>query len=245
MTPRRTWKDTVRSILPWQWYWKLKRLREEIRAGLTDESLTALAKIYKTDKWGYHFYTPIYDQWFARHRNSPVTLLEIGVGGYNKTHLGGDSLRMWKRYFPQGKILGLDIYDKSALEERRIQMIRGDQSDANSLKEIAVHQGPFDIIIDDGSHIQSHIITSFETLFPFLRTGGIYIIEDTQTSYWSKFEGSSTHMHEVPSAMNYFIERVHTVNRTEWEKDGNQTDIPDQGIGSIAFYHNMIFVVKG
>ncbi len=244
MTPSRSWKDVVRAILPWKVYWKLKRIREEYLTWPRDNSLTDLAKIYKTDKWGHHFYTSVYEQWFAPLRNKPVTLLEIGVGGYEEPRLGGDSLRMWKKYFHQGNIIGIDLHDKSSLQENRIKIYKGDQSDPEFLKNIVLKEGPFDIIIDDGSHMQSHIITSFENLFPYVNTGGIYVIEDTQTSYWPRFEGSTSEMQHVPSAMNYFIQRVHTVNRNEWLKEESSPDIPDQGIGSIAFYHNLIIVMR-
>ena len=244
MTTANTWKDRVRSFLPWPLYWKLKRLREEIKTIPTHGDLTELAKIYKTDKWGYHFYTPVYQQWFRDLRHKPIRLLEIGVGGYAKPLHGGDSLRMWKRYFYKGMITGIDLYDKSALQEGRLKIYQGDQTDPAFLKRVTDTEGPFDIIIDDGSHVNSHIITSFEILFPLMPSGGIYVIEDTQTSYWPKYEGSTAQMKSVPSAMNYFIERVHAVNSTEWLKDETHPDLPDQGIASIAFYHNLIFVIK-
>ncbi len=239
-----TWKDKVRTWLPWKTYWRLKRLREELLAFPIQGDLTALAKIYKTDKWGYHYYTPIYESWFNKLRHTPVRLLEIGVGGYAKPRHGGDSLRMWKKYFYKGLIVGLDLYDKSALQEHRLKIYQGDQSDAAILENLSVAEGPFDIIIDDGSHIQSHIIASFEALFPLMPSGGIYVVEDTQTSYWPKFEGSTNEMEQVPSAMNYFIHRVHSVNRVEWLKNEIAPAIPDQSIGSISFFHNLIFIVR-
>jgi methyltransferase family protein len=244
MTHQVTWKDKIRAVLPWKVYWKLKRIREEIFSLVSPGDLTSLAKVYKTDKWGNHFYTPVYEKYFRHLRYKPITLLEIGVGGYAKPFHGGDSLRMWKRYFPNGKIIGIDLYDKSALQENRIDIIQGDQSDHNFLKELAHLKGPFDIIIDDGSHVQSHILASFETLFPLMKPGGIYVIEDTQTSYWPKFEGSTTDMKSAPTAMNYFIERIHAVNRAEWLEEGKPTDIPDQDIASISFYHNLIVITK-
>lgn len=244
MNQARSWKDKARSVLPWKIYWFLKRVREEFRAWSTDEDLTSLAKVYQTDKWGYHFYTPVYEQWFRSLRYKPIRLLEIGVGGYGKSQMGGNSLRMWKRYFPQGQITGIDIYDKSVLQENRIKILIGDQTNIAFLTELTKTEGPFDIIIDDGSHVQSHIITSFETLFPLMNPGGIYVIEDTQTSYWPKFEGSTSAMDSVDSAMNYFIKRVHAVNRQEWLAEEKGTDIPDEGIGSISFYHNLIFVTR-
>lgn len=244
MTSSSNWKDKVRNVLPWKVYWRLKRIREEWKAWHGNHDLTSLAKVYQTDKWGRHFYTPVYEQWFASLRYKPIRLLEIGVGGYDRPRVGGNSLRMWKRYFEKGIITGIDLYDKSLLQENRIHIEKGDQGDALFLQEITRKNGPFDIIIDDGSHVQSHIIASFEALFPLMRSGGIYVIEDTQTSYWPKFEGSTELMDTIPSAMNYFIQRVHGVNRSEWLEEVKPVDIPDQGIGSIGFYHNLIFVVR-
>lgn len=238
-----SWKEKIKSILPWRIIRGLKRIREEWRVFLSDKDLSALAKIYNTDKSG-HSYPPIYEQWFAPLRMKPIRLLEIGVGGYARVHIGGESLRMWKKYFPNGKITGIDIYDKSAYEKERIRIYQGDQSDKHFLHEVSQKEGPFDIIIDDGSHQQSHIITSFESLFPLMSPGGIYVIEDTQTSYWPKYEGSTSEMDTVNSAMNYFIQRVHSVNRSEWRKEELKKEIPDQGIASIAFYHNLIFIIK-
>jgi cephalosporin hydroxylase len=151
---------------------------------------------------------------------------------------------MWKSYFPQGLITGIDIYDKSLLALPRIKIYQGDQSDAAFLQRVSSAEGPFDIIIDDGSHIQSHIIASFETLFPILKPGGIYVIEDTQTSYWSTYEGSSVEMETVASSMNYFIKRIHDLNHTEWKDIDRKVDEIGLMIETICFYHNLIFVVK-
>ena len=237
-------KNAIRAVLPWKVYWGLKRFREESRAYLSTGDLSRLAEIYKTDKGWKHNYMPVYLQWFASLRHKPIRLLEIGVGGYDKPHLGGDSLRMWKSYFRKGVITGIDIHEKSALSEDRIRIYQGDQSDKNFLREVSEKEGPFDIIIDDGSHLQSHIITSFETLFPLMKPGGIYVIEDSQTSYRSSYEGSTSEMDTVQSAMNYFIQRVHHVNKTVWVKEDLKRELPQDDIGAIAFYHNLIFVKK-
>ena len=100
--------------MPLKTYWFLKRVREELRAVFSKGDMTPLAQVYQTDEWGYHFYTPVYEQWFKSLRHKPIRLLEIGVGDYAKNQMGGNSLRMSKRYFPQGHITGIDIYDKSA-----------------------------------------------------------------------------------------------------------------------------------
>jgi len=243
MTLVSVWKEKISSVLPWKVKWKLKRIREEWRVWWSSSDLMNLARIYKTDKWR-HLYPPIYEQWFGHLRTKDVRLLEIGVGGYGRVWKGGESLRMWKKFFPHGKITGIDIFDKSIFQESRIRIYQGDQSDKQFLHDISRKEGPFDIVVDDGSHLQSHIITSFEALFPLMPAGGTYVIEDTQTSYWSNYEGSTHEMDTVTSAMNYFIQRIHAVNRKEWIKDELKNDLPDEGIASIAFYHNLIFIRK-
>lgn len=73
------------------------------------DPLTRLAIRHGTDKWGPHFYTPIYHRLLAPFRNGPVQFLEIGVGGYEYRKVGGASLATWAEYFPNGRIVGIDI----------------------------------------------------------------------------------------------------------------------------------------
>ena len=112
-----------------------------------------------------------------------MNLLEIGVGGYDDPKQGGHSLRMWKDYFPNANIYAIDLYDKSALQEPRIHIFQGSQADPDFLKWVAGEIGQLDIVIDDGSHVNEHVIVSFQTLFPLLADNGIYAIEDLHTAY--------------------------------------------------------------
>lgn len=79
---------------------------------------------------------------------------------------------MWKKYFPFCDIYAIDIYDKSALQEKRIKIYQGNQTDEIFLMQVTIETGPLDIIIDDGSHINEHIIETFKMLFPALKDGG-------------------------------------------------------------------------
>jgi hypothetical protein len=54
---------------------------------------------------------------------------------------------------------------------------------------VAEQHGPFDIIIDDGGHEMQQQIVTTETLFPLLADGGVFLVEDTHTSYWDSYEG--------------------------------------------------------
>jgi len=74
---------------------------------------------------GGHFYTSQCHEHFQKLWNNKLTVLEIGVGGYEDPNYGGASLRMWKKYFRQSMIYGLDIYDKSARQEKRIKIFQG------------------------------------------------------------------------------------------------------------------------
>ena len=113
-------------------------------------NLNKLAVIHRTDKFGGHFYTPHYQHFFRKFKFKKMNVLEIGVGGYDDPIRGGNSLRMWKSYFPFSKIYSIDIFDKSKLQEKRIKIFKGSQVDTDLLKNICNEVGEFDLIIDDG-----------------------------------------------------------------------------------------------
>lgn len=224
---------------------KLIRLVNRFRTFGKTQNLNFLAVTYKTDKWGKHFYTQHYNFHFEKFRNKKFKLLEIGIGGYDNPTQGGGSLRMWERYFSKAEIFGLDIYDKTLLEEGRISIVKGSQVDKPLLENLSKKAGGFDIIIDDGSHMNEHIIDTFQILFPLLKEGGIYAIEDIQTSYWPEYGGNSGEPDELSTAMGYFKSLVHGLNHTEF-KDSDRKPSPfEQQISSIHFYHNLIFIYKG
>ena len=155
-------------------------------------SLTDLANASGSDKGtsGHpspHHYTRIYDMLLQPHRHSLTNMLEIGLmaGG---PEVGGDvdrvvrtapSVDMWLKFFPEAQVRGFDISDFSWVEHPRFTFVRGDSGAASDLEKAAA-LGPFDLIIDDGSHASFHQQLAFKVLFPKLRPGGLYIIEDLQ-----------------------------------------------------------------
>lgn len=221
-----------------RYYYKFKTL------GKTKD-LNFLATIYKTDKWGKHFYTPHYFFHFLKFKNKKIKLLEIGIGGYENPQQGGGSLRMWERFFTKGEIYGVDIYDKTQLEEGRIMIKQGSQVDSLFLESLSEEAGGFDIIIDDGSHLNEHIIFTFEVLFPKLKDNGIYVIEDVQTSYWTEFGGDPENHDSETNAMGYFKKFIHGLNYAEFISMDYIPTYFDKKITSIHFYHNLIFIYKG
>lgn len=207
-------------------------------------NLNKLALIHRTDKFGGHFYTLHYQHFFRKFKFKKMNVLEIGVGGYNDPIRGGNSLRMWKSYFPFSKIYSIDIYDKSKLQEKRIKIFKGSQVDAILLERICNEVGEFDLIIDDGSHINEHVIQSFEFLFPRLKRGGYYVIEDTQTSYWSEYGGDSQDFNTKGTIYEYFKNKVDALNFMEFEIESYEPNYYDKNIVAIHFFHNMIFIHK-
>lgn len=133
-------------------------------------------------KWTHYF--PVYEKWFAQYIGKPLVFLEIGCGK-------GGSLQMWKQYFgPHAIIVGVDIDDScKEFEEDQINIRIGNQADKTFLESIIAEFGKPDIILDDGSHKMSDILTSFKTLYSKTNKTGIYMIEDLHTAYWDEYEG--------------------------------------------------------
>ena len=206
--------------------------------------LNKLATLHNTDKWNSHWYTQHYDRHFRPMRKKKLTVLEIGVGGYERPEWGGESLRMWKQYFPNSRIYALDIFDKSPHNEHRIKIFKGSQVDKEFLESIHRETGDFDIIIDDGSHMNEHVIETFKILFPKLKQGGVYAVEDMQTSYWPKYGGDSEDLRNENTMMNFFKAMADNLNYQEIVKEGYEPSYYDQNIVSLHFYHNMAFVHK-
>lgn len=227
-----------------QWSALRKRAINSL-APFVSGNLTLLAKWYGTDKTGSHWYTPHYMHHFRKYKNRKIKLLEIGVGGYEDPKDGGHSLRMWKKYFPFGEIFAFDIHDKLALQEKRIRIYQGSQVDREFLEKITGETGPLDIIIDDGSHINEHIIETFRILFPKLKDGGVYAIEDLQTSYWESCGGDSKNLNNPLTAMNFLKSLTDCLNHEEIPDENYKDSYYDKKIISVHFYHNLVFIHKG
>jgi hypothetical protein len=206
--------------------------------------LTALAAKYRTDKGGTHRYTPHYQRHLQHLRHRPVNLLEIGIGGYARDGAGGASLRMWKDYFPLGRIYGLDIEDKSFVDQWRIKTFQGSQVDEPLLRSLAAEIGRIDVVIDDGSHRPPHVRATFEILFPLLADDGIYVVEDTQTSYWPEWDGNED-PHDPHTSMALLKDLADGLNYEEYVGEDYQPSYTDTHVTAVHFYHNLVFVQKG
>ncbi|HWV98670.1 MAG TPA: hypothetical protein VNZ64_03150 [Candidatus Acidoferrum sp.] len=223
----------------------LRRLVIGSVARVSKLSLPQLAQLYGLAKWGPPSCMQPYEDHFAPWRNRKLTLIEIGIGGYSDPKAGGNSLRMWKTFFRKGSIYGVDIADKSPHDEPRIRTFRGDQSDEAFLRRVIAETGTPDIIIDDGSHINDHVIKTFQILFPLLAEDGFYTVEDTQTAYWPDYGGSSDDLCTSLTSMCLFKKLIDGLNYEEFIRPGYAPSYFDEHIVAMHFYHNLVFVRKG
>jgi hypothetical protein len=217
--------------------------RQAVQAWWYQRDLNRLARLFGTDKWGSHWYTQHYQRYFDAIRRTPLTLLEIGIGGYDESNQGGNSLRMWKHYFRKGQIIGIDVYDKTVLREPRIEVRQCHQTDAVALRALAEEFGGFDIIIDDGSHRNTDVIGAFEILFPLLKAPGIYAVEDMQTAYWSRWGGGKP---GAPgTSMAFFKRLIDALNHQEYPEPSYSPTYYDRHVLELAFFHNLVVIRKG
>lgn len=228
-------------------YIKLRRVLYAWYGFVYRNNLPALGRAFNSDKATFHSYAKHYQSHFEAIRNQRLNILEIGIGGYEDSLAGGESLRMWKAYFPHSRVYGIDIHDKSLHNERRITTYQGSQIDRDFLDRVVNSIGGLDIVIDDGSHVNSHVIETFSFLFPRLNIGGIYAIEDLQTSYWDETVGGwggSKDLDATFTSMNFLKRLADGLNHKEYIVPGYKPSFFDQYISSIHFYHNLAVIYK-
>ena len=215
--------------------------------GLLPISAHRVLELSGSDKHrsGRHQYGYVYNDLFKNLKYRRLKLLEIGIGGYNSPN-GGSSLLAWEAYFPRAKIVGCDLYPKEGLETRRTKIYKIDQSSSSDLSALVRQEGMFDIIIDDGSHLNRHQIFTFEAIFESLKSGGVYVVEDVCTSYWRNQLWDGEHVESDQfrkTCVGYFLHLAKYINHVEIPTFVNKDEKAvayATNIKSISFYHNII-----
>lgn len=198
-------------------------------------TLDAVLNKHNTDKnASHHNYGKYYEKHIAPYRTTAKRYLEIGVRY-------GESLRAMREYLCNAdRIVGIDIDPATKRHEDPglgIYVELGDQRDPSFLAWVNAEHGPFDVILDDGSHIWEDVKTSFETLFPMLRDGGLYIVEDTHAFY-----NNLGYFNHLTRHVNYW--RHHDMCADPWKHVRKTTDPMEYGIKEIAFANNAVIIQK-
>jgi len=206
------------------------------------QDFTDAALRFDCDKVIDHDYAEFYARIFTEVNASAPTLLEIGAGGYGDPQAGGASARVWSEILPTWTIVIIDLENKAFRWPERTTFIQADQTDIAGLQCIAEKHGPFDIIIDDGSHRNEDIRTSLWGLFPYLKEGGHYVIEDTQTSYLPSYGGdmkrnSATTANLVRDLFDY-------VNAPELPEKNEIPTVFSDTVEEVYFRHNIVDIRK-
>ncbi len=209
--------------------------------------LDKLALKYGTDKSSnHHNYCHVYESYLKDWKDSKVALIELGVGGYEFPGRGGEGLRMWKDYFKQGKIIGIDIHPKEGIINDRTEFWQGSQTDKHLLKTIIErnNEAEIRIVIDDASHNNMLTIESFNIIFPLLKSGDLYFVEDVHTSYWenAEYNGDNRPGATAATTMEWFTRLTHQLN-AEHFAEKYRNDFAGK-IEFIHFYKELIIIKK-
>jgi len=157
------------------------------KVGRGQVNLTDLADKYGSDKGSKkHRYTELYQLLFLPYRTRKINFLEMGLliggpeHGVDADRRTDDlpSVRMWLEYFTRAHVHGLDISDFSWFEHERFTFYRCNMEKRANIAAATREMPPPDIVVDDASHASHHQQNGFLELFPRLKSGGLYIIED-------------------------------------------------------------------
>ena len=181
-------------------------------------------------KWLQYF--EVYEKFFSPFREKPARLLEIGV-------FKGGSIDLWKNYFKELFYIGVDIDPNcKKYEEPGVNIEIGDQENTEFLHTVVEKYAPFDIVLDDGGHYMKQQMVSFEALWPHVKEGGLYVIEDTHTSYDKKYTDK-----EPLTFMQYsygLVDQIHGWYGGDAAKHTSYTDT----IEAVHYYDSIVVLEK-
>ena len=130
-------------------------------------------------KWDSYFL--VYDKIFEKYKNKKIKFVEVGVAN-------GGSLFIWRKLFgKKAKIIGIDAnpYSKK-LSKYGFKIYTGDQSDPDFWKKFFKKESKVDIVLDDGGHKNLQQISTVHYTLPYIKDGGMIVVEDMATSYLKK-----------------------------------------------------------
>lgn len=209
------------------------------------ESMNLLAMKHGTDKSSrWHGYTRLYERAFTDLRKrEPGKILEIGVWK-------GGSLRLWRDWFPKTwEVIGVENGSQTAGEVVDVEgclTVKANAANREAMARMGKDLGPFDIVIDDGSHKGHEQIASFEALWPCVRPGGVFVIEDLHDAYQQPGFGTVI--------MDWLLERLHDVmahgrwacadlsNHPDWDRIRDELNEYEATIDRMEFHRSIVFI---
>jgi SAM-dependent methyltransferase len=170
----------------------------------------------------------------------PRNLLELGTWD-------GGSIVLWNEWLRPRKHMAVDVSEprENAYFERYLvqrglhrqvkRYWRTNQGDSSRIQEIVAKEfdGPLDMVIDDASHKYGPTKSCFETLFPLLRPGGLYVIEDWAWGHWPEFQSPNHGWANEPPLTDLVVELIES------------TGTRGSPIQSVLTYHGFTVIERG
>ena len=185
-------------------------------------------------KWNHYF--EIYERHLKHLRDSKINLLEIGI-----SH--GGSLQMWDHYFKgNAMIYAVDINPEcKKFESGNVKVFIGSQEDKSFLTSLKSQLPLLDILIDDGGHTMKQQILSFKYLFSQVKDGGIYLVEDTHTSYWRDYKGGYKRKGSFIEYAKNLVDQIYG-----WHSRNNRLSVNfiTENVQAISFYDSIVVIEK-
>jgi len=186
-------------------------------------------------RWKHYF--DVYHKHFNRFRGQSITMIEIGI-------FNGGSLRMWKDYFgPHSTIVGVDINAGcKKYEEPGIQILIGDQADPEFLRDLSKKFPKAAVVVDDGGHRMEQQINTLEELYITMQDDGVYLCEDTHTSYMPVFGGGYLKPNTFIEHSKKLIDKLNAFHAKE--DAGFSSDYFTYSTESIHFYDSILVIER-
>lgn len=190
----------------------------------------------RSDKWDPYF--EVYETHFASYIDKSPVVVEVGIQG-------GGSLQMWKKYFGDSStIIGIDVDEEvKKLPLSEVEVVIGDQSDNYFWQKFLKECPSIDIFIDDGGHTMTQQIVTLLNVWPHISENGVFVCEDTHTSYWEAYGGGLNNSNSFIEFSKNIIDIIHAehINMRPPEALYNIF----HNLKSISFYDSQVVLHKG
>jgi hypothetical protein len=160
---------------------------------------------YYTDKNTTHSYLELYEKLLTSKKETATHVLEVGIGDFGQKN--GGSIKLWKDYFTNATIYGLDVlpkervFDELLNNDRVILYTNTDAYNVDFFTNTFLNKNmQFDFMLDDGPHTLESMKQFIRLYSKVMTNDGILIIEDIQSIDWINIL-----YNEVPENLKPFV----------------------------------------
>jgi hypothetical protein len=190
----------------------------------------------RSDKWDPYF--DVYETYFSKFINKSPVVVEVGIQG-------GGSLQMWKKFFgDSATIIGIDVDEEvKKLPLDGVEVVIGDQSDSVFWQKFLIECPVIDVFIDDGGHTMNQQIVTLLSVWPHISDNGVFVCEDTHTSYWEQYGGGLNNSNSFIEFSKNIIDIIHAEHINMKPPEALYQLF--YNLKSISFYDSQVVLQKG